>query len=147
MSATARQKNYLLGGIVLCVFPAVVLLVLHLEGTTLPMPLPILFGIFFLHGVRAILVSLFRLDLNGAVSWAVDAIGAGGFAVLAFWVAWKFKDGWSGGIPFVPQSWNQNFARILFACGGVIAAIIAARLFLKVLNRLRKKPDDWGRHT
>ena len=147
MPATAPQKNYLLGGIVLCAFPAMALLVLHLEDTRLPMPFPILFGLFFLHGLRAIIVSLFRVDLDGAASWAVDAVGAAGFAVLAFWVAWNLKDGWSGGIPFVPDSWNQNLARFLFACGGIIAAVIAARLLRKALNRHRKKPDDWGRRT
>jgi hypothetical protein len=146
MPATTPQKNYLVGGIVLCIFPAMVLLVLHIEGKTLPMPFPILFGLFFLHGLRSIIVSLFRFDLDGVVSWAVDALGAAGLAVMAFWVAWNLKEGWSGGIPFVPRSWNQNFARILFACGGLFATVIAARLFLKVLNRYRKKPDDWGKH-
>ena len=147
MSATTPKRNYLVGGIVLCAFPATVLLALHYEGTKLPMPFPILFGLFFLHGIRAIIVSLFRLDMDGATSWTVDALGAAGFAALAFWVAWNLKDGWSGGIPFVPASWNQNLARILFACGGLIATAIAVRLFLKVLNRYRKKPDDWGKHV
>ena len=147
MSPTTPQRNYLVGGIVLCLFPAMVLLVLRIEGTRLPMPFPILFGLLFLHGLRAILVSLFRLDMDGAASWAVDALGAGGIAVLAFWVAWNLKEGWSGGIPFVPRSWNQCFARFLFACGGLVAATIAVRLFLKVLNRHRKKPDDWSKHT
>ena len=132
MPASTPQRSYLVGGIVLCAFPATVLLVLHIEGTRLPMPFPILFGLFFLHGLRAIIVSLFRLDLDGVASWAVDALGAAGFAVLAFWVAWNLKEGWSGGIPFVPQSWNQNFARILFACGGLIVTGIAVRLFWKV---------------
>ena len=147
MSPTPPQRNYLVGGIVLCAFPAVVLIVLHLEGTRLPMPFPILFGLFFLHGIRAIIVSLFRLHLDGAASWAVDTLGAAGFAVFAFWVAWNVKEGWSGGVPFVPRSWNQNLARILFACGGLIATVITVRLFLKVLNRFRKRPDDWGKHV
>ena len=141
------QKNYLFGGIVFCAFPSLVLLVLHIEGTRLPMPAPILFGLFFLHGIRAILVSLFRLDLDGAASWAVDALGAAGFAVLAFWVAWNLKEYWSGDIPFVPERWIQNLVRILFAVGGIIVTVIAVRLFLKALNRFRKRPDDWGKHV
>ena len=111
------------------------------------MPFPILFGLFFLHGLRAITVSLFPLDLDGAVSWGVDAVGAAGFAVFAFWVAWNLREGWSGGIPFLPGSWNQNFARFLFGCGGLVAAVMAVRLFRKAYNRYRKKPDDWGRRT
>jgi hypothetical protein len=146
MPSTTPRKNHLVGGIVLCAFPAVALLALHIEGTRLPMPFPILFGLFFLHGLRAIVVSLFRFDLDGAVSWTIDAVGAAGFAVLAFWVAWNLKEGWSGGIPFVPRSWNQNLARIFFGCGGLVAAFLAARLFRKVINLSRKKPDDWGRH-
>lgn len=147
MSATGPHRNYLVGGILLCVFPAVVLIVLHIEGTQLPMPFPILFGLFFLHGLRAIVVSLFQLNLDVAVSWAVDALGAAGFAAMAFWVAWNIKTGWSSGVPLVSQSWNQALPRILFACGGLIATGIAARLFLKVLNRWRRKPDDWGKHV
>ena len=146
MPTPTPQRNFLVGGILLCAFPATVLFVLHIEGRKLPMPFPILFGLFFLHGIRAILVSLFRLDLDGAASWVVDALGAAGFAILAFWVAWTVTKRWSGDIPFVPESWNQNAARFLFACGGLVAALIAARLFWKALNRYRKKPDKWGKH-
>jgi len=139
---TAPQKNYLVGGLVLCVFPAVVLFVLHIEDASLPMPFPILLGLLFLHGLRAVICSLFRLDLDGAMSWLVDAVSAAGFAAAAFWVAWHLKEGWKGGLPFIPANWNQNTARIVFAGGGLVAAVAAVRLLRKAVNRFRKKPDD-----
>ncbi len=145
-TATPKQSN-LFGGIVLCAFPAVVLVAMHLDDAHLPMPFPIHFAIFFLHGLRTVVWSLFKLDADNAASWVVDAVGAAGFAVLAFWVAWQTKEGWSGGLPFVPGSWNQNLARILFACGGLIAAAFAVRLLRKALNRYRNKPDDGVRHV
>jgi uncharacterized membrane protein YiaA len=141
----ASQKNYLVGGIVLCVLPAMIVLVLQIEGTPLPMPYSILCGLFFIHGLRAIFVSLFQADLDGAGSWMVDAVSAAGLSVFAFWVALYQKEGW-GGIPLVPDSWNQNAARLLFGCGGFVAAAIAVRLCRKALNRSRGKPDDSVRH-
>ena len=147
MPAIAPRKNYLPGGIILCVFPAVVLLALRLNHTSLPMPFPILFGLFFLHGLRAVIWSLFKLDMNNGASWIIDAVGAGGFARFAFWVAWHWKEGWSGGIPFVPNRWNQIVPRILFACGGLLATAFMVRLLRKALNRHRNKPDDGIKHT
>jgi hypothetical protein len=144
---TTPSKSYLLGGIVCCIFPAVALLAIHLNGTRLPMPFPILFGLFFLHGVRAVIWSLLKLDIDNAASWVVDAIGAAGFAVFAFWIAWHWKEGWSGGIPFVPESWNQNLARILFAGGGVLAVFFALRILRKALERYRNKQDDGVKHV
>lgn len=143
---TTPLKSNLLGGIVLCAFPAVLLLAMHIDGADLPMPWPILFGVFFIHGVRAIVTSLFRLEIDGPLSWATDAVGAGGFALFAFWIAWREKGGWSGGGPFLPDSWNGNFVRILVAFGGLISALFAARCLRKAFNQYRGKRDDGVRH-
>lgn len=147
MPTTTPKQNNLVGGIVLCAFPAVILLAMRLNGAHLPMPFPILFALFLLHGLRIVIWSMFRLDIDNAASWIIDAVGAVGFSVLAFWVACQTKEGWSGGLPFVPDSWNRNLARMVFACGGLIAAAFAVRLLRKALNRYRSKPDDGVRHV
>lgn len=147
MSATAPPKNYLFGGVVLCVFPAVVLVALHLNQQSLPMPLPIFFGLLFLHGLRAVIWNLFKLDIDNTFSWVIDAVGTAGFAVLAFWIAWFWKDGWSGGLPLAPNSWNQILARILFASGGLLATAFTVRLLRKARNRYRNQTDDGIKHT
>ena len=146
MSATRKRPNYLVGGIVLCAFPAIALVALHANHTKLPAAFSILFALFFLYGLRAIIFSLFKFNIDCAVSWVIDAIGATGFAVFAFLVAWFEKDGWSGGLPFLPASWNQFLPRILFACGGLVAAVFAARLALKAWNVHRKIPDGNVEH-
>jgi hypothetical protein len=120
---------------------------IHLQGGTLPMPFPILLGLFFLHGIRAIVVSVLRLNLESPISWSIDAIGSAGFAVTAFWIAFAMKNGWSGGIPFVPSNWNQNIARAVFALGGIIATMLTVRVCRKVINCIKNKSDDGVRHT
>jgi hypothetical protein len=134
-TTTPSKDNYLLGGVVLCAFPVVLLLAMHINGSHLPMPWPILFGVFFIHGLRAVITSLFRLDIDGPVSWATDAVGAGGFALFAFWIAGREKGGW-----------NAGFVRILIALGGLMAALFAARCLWKAFNQSRGKRDDGVRH-
>jgi hypothetical protein len=146
MPKILTPKSYLPGGIVFCAFPAIALLVLHLEQTSLSMPLPILFALFFLQGIRVIIWSLFKLDFDGAVSWGVDALGAAGFAVFAFWIAAHENEGWSGGLPLIPGSWNQDLARTLFACGGLLGVLFAVRCLRKAFHRYLNKPDDGIRH-
>ncbi len=111
------------------------------------MPFPILFALFFLHGTRVVVWSLFKLDFDSAVSWVVDAVGAAGFAMFAFWIAVHEREGWSGGLPLIPDGWNQTLARILFACGGLLGVLFAVRCVRKALNRYRNRPDDGIRHT
>jgi hypothetical protein len=147
MPTTLSPKKYLLGGIVFCAFPAIVLLVLHLEQRSLPMPFPILFALFLLHGIPVVMWSLFQWDFDGAVSWVIDAVAAAGFAVFAFWIAVHEKGGWSGGLPFIRDSWNQNLARIAFACGGLLGALFTVRCLRKGFDRYRNRPDDGIRHT
>jgi hypothetical protein len=146
MPPTTPARSHLLGGIVLCAFPATILLAMHINGARLPMPWPILFGIFFVYGIRSILTGLFRLDLESPASWVADAVGAAGLAVFAFWIAWNERDGW-GGLPFLPDGWNQGLARVLFACGGLVAALVAVRCLWKAFNEYRRKPDEGMRHV
>jgi hypothetical protein len=100
--------------------------------------------------VACVLVSEFLLkrgatevaNTDSALSWALGALTAAGFAVVAFLVAWREKDGWSGGIPFVPTAWNQAAARILFALGGLLALISAVVFLRKALKKFRGNRDD-----
>jgi hypothetical protein len=147
MEPTAtRKQSDLFGGILLCAIPAAILIAMHVNGAHLPMPFSILFGLFFLYGMQRVVWSLFKLNIDNTASWVVEAVGAAGFAVLAFWIAWHWKEGWSDGIPFIPDSWNQYFARILFACGGLFAAAFSVRLLRKALNQSRNKPDGGVMH-
>jgi hypothetical protein len=147
MPRILSPRAYLPGGLVLCAFPAIALLLIQLKQISLPMPWPILFALFFLHGIRVVIWCLFKLDFDGAVSWVVDALGSAGFAAFAFGFAAYVKEGWSGGLPFIPDSWNQMFARVLTACGGLLSALIAVRCLRKAFNQYLNKPDDGIWHT
>lgn len=141
MPTNPNPKNYLLGGLALCAFPAVVFLAMHLNGVVLPMPWPIFFGVLVVHGVRAVMVSLLGLDLEGVFSWVMDAVATAGFAVVALWVAWTAKDGWSGGVPILPDRWDQIIPRALFGLGGLFCALAAGRCLLKAYHVYRNRPD------
>jgi hypothetical protein len=130
-------QNYLLGGIVLCIFPAMVLFIEHVNGKLDKLPLEelIFLALLFVCGIWAVMLSLFKLDEKGALSWIVGAIVAFGFAVFAFLVAWRWKEGWSGGIPFIPHAWNQIIARLLFALGGLFATVMAVVFLRKAIRK------------
>lgn len=131
---TAPKKNYLPGGIILCVFPVVIYYVAH---DSLELQGLIFLVLAFLCGVWTVVSSLFRLDTDSAVFWIVGATMALGFAVFAFLVAWREVDGWSSSIPFVPAAWNQIAARTLFAFGGLLALVSAAVFLWKARKRFR----------
>ena len=137
-----KKESYWLGGLILCAFPAIVFLCAHLEERRLPLVATVLLWLFLLCGVWAVAVSLFSLDTEGGLSWAVGALVAAGFAAFAFLVAWREKDGWSGGIPFIPATWNQATARILFAMGGLLSLISAVVFVRKALTKFKGGRDD-----
>jgi hypothetical protein len=139
-------KNPLLGGVLLCIFPATILFAMHLNGVPLPMPWPLFLAILFLYGLRATAVGLSLLNLESPISWLTDALAAAAFAFFAFYVAWHERTGWAGGIPFLPDSANQTLPRILFAAGGLLSTAFAARCLLKALHQLNHTPDDAMRH-
>ena len=125
----------------MCVFPAMIFLRAHYGNDTLSLEVVILLWLFIFCGVWAILSSLFRLDAAGALSWLVGAVLAIRFAVFAFLVAWRVKEGWGGGIPFIPHAWNQAVARILFAFGGLLATVSAVVFVRKAIKKHRKDND------
>jgi len=132
------QKNYLLGGIILCVFPAMILFLIYEQYGEVPLEWLIFFALVFVSGIWAVILSLFKLDEKGELSCIVGAVMAIGFAMFAFLVAWRWKEGWSGGIPFIPKAWNQAIPRLLFAFGGLLATIGVASLLRKAVRKHRK---------
>jgi hypothetical protein len=135
---TTPQKNYLPGGIILCVFPAMIFFLIHLQNIEVPLHWLILLALLFVSGIWAMILSLFKLDEKGALSCVVGSIIVAGIAVMFFVVAWREKDGWSGGIPFIPRAWNQVIPRLLFALGGLLAAIGAFSLLRRAVRKHRK---------
>ena len=130
------QKNYWVGGMVMCVFPTIVF---FLPGGPLPLPVIIFLSLLIFCGVWAIALGLFKLDEHGAVSSLVGAVVSFGFAGFAFLVAWREKDGWSGGLPFIPHAWNQVIARLLFALGGLIGTLGGISLLRRAIRQRAKK--------
>ena len=131
------QKNYIPGGIIICVFTAIALFAMHAQQKEVPLELLIFFALVFVSGIWAVILSLFKLDEKGALSCLVGAVIAIGFAAFAFLVAWRWKTGWSGGIPFIPSSWNQVIPRLLFALGGLLAMMGSVSLLLKAIKKHR----------
>lgn len=132
------QKNYLPGGIILCVFPAIIFFLCRVDAVSLPLWGTMLMAYLFLHGLWAITLTLFKLDSDGAASWFVGSFSAVAFATMASTIAWQEKTGWSG-IPFVSDEWNSIVARIGFALGGVGSLLLAVMFFRKALRRLNRR--------
>ena len=135
------QKNYLPGGIILCVFPAIVFFVVGVNAAALPLWGIVLLGYLFVHGLWAITMTVFKLDSDGAASWFMGSFSAASFGVMALVIAWQEKAGWSG-IPFVPDEWNSTIARIGFALAGVAGFLLAVMFFRKALRRLERRDSE-----
>ena len=128
------------GGIILCAFPAMIFLFPHR-----PMPpwVSVLLWLFIIYGLLTILSSVFGLDAKGAFSWVIGALvllGLGTVALLAAWDPGRF----SGGIPLIPDAWNQAAARILFTLGGLFFLVITMAFLRKAVKvkRQGKGNDD-----
>jgi len=123
----------------MCVFPAMIFL---RAGDALPLWGVVLLSLMIACGVWAILSDVFGLGADSAWSWLVGAIMAVGFSCFAFLVAWKERDGWGGGIPFIPVAWNQIAPRLLFAIGGLITLLAAFAFLRKAIKRFREDHND-----
>src|ERR1043165_8735440 len=112
------QKNYLQGGILLCIFPVLILFFANLYGTLRAIPLEflIMLAVCFFWGIWTVLLSVLKLNTEGALSYLAGSVMVAGIAAMFFVVAWREKDGWSGP-GFIPHAWNQVIPRIMFAFG------------------------------
>ena len=132
------HKNYLPGGIIMCVFSVIIFFAAQDQ---LDLPALVFIALLFISGVWAVLSSLFKLDAEGSLSWIAGAVWALGFAVLALSVAWCWKKGWSG-IPFIPDTWNQTIPRISFASVGFLAMFLSVVFLRKAFKRYKKDRDE-----
>jgi hypothetical protein len=135
------SKNQLGGiifGILFCGFPALVLFLSHEQHKEVPLQLLAVLALFFIWGLWMFLSGLFKLNAESSLSYFAGSIITAGFAVVAFLVAWREKEGWSGGIPFVPKAWNQAIARSVIALGGLLLIITAVAFFRKAIGKHRK---------
>ena len=132
---TAPAKSSIFGGIIFCGFPAIVFLVARLHHQQLPTSVLALLVLFFISGLWMIVPTVFKFNPDGPAYAVASSLFAFGFAAFAFLVAWQEKSGWSGGLPLIPEAWNQAAARSLFAFGGVIGAIFGVLFLRKALKR------------
>jgi len=98
--------------------------------------------LFFVWGVWMFVAGLFNIDPDSALSYFAGSIITACFAVVLWLFAWRQKTGGSGGIPFIPDAWNQIVGRLVLALGGLILAIAAGAFFRKAKRKRRKDDDD-----
>jgi hypothetical protein len=132
---TAPAKNCIFGGIIFCALPLIVFFVTRWHHQQLPISVLALLVLFFITGLWMIVPTVLKFNPDGPAYAVASSLFGFGFAAFAFLVAWQEKNGWSGGIPFFPEAWNQVAARSLFAFGGVIGAIFGVLFLRKALKR------------
>ncbi len=90
-------------------------------------PCVVLGGMFALCGIwmLASAASNFSAASKKAGTWFAATVAAG-FSTMAFWVAIFDSKGIRGGIPFLPNAWNQSLGQIAFFCGGLFCLVLTA---------------------
>ena len=99
-------------------------------------------ALFFVWGVWMFVAGLFNIGPDSALSYFAGSIIAAFFAVVVWLFAWRQTTGGSGGIPFIPDAWNQIVIRLVFALGGLLLAITAVAFFRKAMRKRRKDDAD-----
>lgn len=134
-----NQLGGILFGILFCGFPALVLFLAHERHMEVPLQWLAVLALFFIWGIWMFFSGLFKLNTEGSLSYFAGSIITAVFAVVVFVLAWREKEGWSGGIPFVSPAWNQAIARLVIALGGLLLMITAAAFFRKAIRKHRKR--------
>lgn len=75
---------------------------------------------------------------NSAIRAALGAVVCLGLSIIGFTVVLSGEN-ISGGLPFVPHSLNQWFARVLFALGALLTAVLALYGFYEAFTLSREK--------
>lgn len=119
------KKNHWIGGLVLCVFPALVWGLARLEQKPLPQPWVVFLALLCLSGLWSVVSSVFELDADGAASWFVGSALTAGFALFAFLLAWEARTG------------DSAVFRILVGLGGAGSLVLAGGFFWKAVKRCR----------
>jgi hypothetical protein len=69
-----------------------------------------------------------------APAW-VAALLTAGLSTMAFWVAIFDPKGIRGGIPFLPDTWNQSLGRIAFCASGIFCLVLTIWIIRSAFRR------------
>jgi uncharacterized membrane protein YiaA len=144
----ATSQNYRLRGMIFgllfCGFPVLALWLAQHEVSPREVPLQWegVLALFFVWGVWIFVAGLFNIGPDSALSYFAGSIIAALFAVVTWLFAWRQKSGGNGGIPFLPDAWNQIIGRLMLALGGLILAIAALAFFRTAMRKRRMDDDD-----
>lgn len=94
--------------------------------------------VFALGGLQLLGVQLLY-NAKGRISTLVGGLILAAFAYLCFYGAFSPDAHWSGGVPFIPQSWNQMLARTMSGLFGVMCTAFSLRSFYLLVNPKRNK--------
>ena len=132
------QNNRLVGiifGLMFCGFPVFALYLEHLRQSPVSPQYLALLALLFIWGIWILLASLLKPDPDGAFYYFAGSIISAIFAVVLFMFAFLQKTGWSGGIPFVPATWNQSVARLLVGVGGLLLTVVSIAFFRSAMKK------------
>jgi hypothetical protein len=131
-------------GLLFCGFPVLALWFdLHqVPPREIPLQWEGVYALFFVWGVWMFVAGLFNIGADSSLSYLVGSFITAFFAAVIWVFAWRQKTGASGGIPFLPDSWNQVIARLMLALGGLILTIAAVAFFRMALRKRRNEDDD-----
>jgi hypothetical protein len=72
--------------------------------------------------------------VTGRLSHMLAGFACVGFSALGLFAVFT-RDKLGGGIPFLPESWNQAFGRGLFGFGALVTGALAFYFFRRALRR------------
>lgn len=88
--------------------------------------------------IAASVFALVGLQLVTAATGRLSALMAGlaclGFSSLGLFATFT-HDKLSGGIPFIPEAWNQTLGHALFGFGALITGVMAIYFFVRAMRR------------
>jgi hypothetical protein len=137
------SQNYRWRGMIFgLLFVGFPVLALSLADHEIPLQWKGVLALFFIWGVWMFVAGLLNIDHDSALSHLAGFIVTACFAVVAWVFAWCQKTGGSGGLPFLPDAWNQIIGRSVLALGGLVLAIAAVAFFRTAMRKGRKDDDD-----
>lgn len=88
--------------------------------------------VFFLVGLAVL------TEVKGRLGSAVGGVICAGMASLGFFAAFGPGE-LEGGVPFLPESWNQGLGRIAFGGGACVTAAYCLWLFYRAVKPCKRK--------
>lgn len=137
------SQNYRLRGMIFgLLFGGFAVLALCFADHEIPLQWEGVLALFFVWGVWMFVAGLFNIAPDSALSYFAGSFITACFAVVLWVFAWRQKTGGSGGIPFIPDAWNQMIGRWVLALGGLVLAFAAVAFFRTAMRKRRKDDDD-----